>query len=90
MKTLKYIFNCIICVVFLTACSEEKIASDNSIGKSVSLNWVIGNYTLKSEYGNYFENWEKLDSTTYYGLGYFMDADNEDTLFRQRMASPNS
>ncbi|MBK8368722.1 MAG: hypothetical protein IPL10_15310 [Bacteroidetes bacterium] len=64
---------------------RRKIASDNSIGKSVSLNWVIGNYTLKSEYGNYFENWEKLDSTTYYGLGYFMDADNEDTLFRQRM-----
>ncbi len=85
LKTLKFIFNCLICVVFFAACSEEKIAFDNSIGKSASLNWIIGNYMLKSEYGNYYENWEKSDSTTYYGLGYFMDVDNEDTLFRQRM-----
>ncbi len=85
MKRLNHIFNCIICIVFFTACSEEKNALDNSIGKSASLKWVTGNYTLKSEYGNYFENWKKLDSTTYYGFGYFMDADNEDTLFRQRM-----
>lgn len=35
--------------------------------------------------GNYYENWEKQDSVTYYGLGYFLDTENEDTLFRQRM-----
>ena len=85
MKTLNYIFNCIICIIFFASCSEEKNALNNSIGKSTSLNWVTGNYTLKSEYGNYYENWKKLDSTSYYGFGYFMDADNEDTLFRQRM-----
>lgn len=85
MKTLKDILNCIISIIFFTACSEEKIALNNSIGKSSSLSWVTGNYTLQSEYGKYYENWQKLDSTTYFGLGYFMDVDNEDTLFRQRM-----
>lgn len=61
------------------------MARDSSIGKSSSLNWVTGNYTLKSEYGNYYENWKKIDSITYYGLGYYMDVENMDTLFRQRM-----
>ena len=28
---------------------------------------------------------QKSDSVTYYGFGYFMDEDNEDTLFRQSM-----
>lgn len=82
---MKNIFNCTLCVIFFTACSEEKIALDNSIGKPEALNWVTGNYKLKSDYGKYFENWEKIDSVTYLGFGYFMDADNEDTLFRQRM-----
>jgi hypothetical protein len=49
------------------------------------INWISGNYMLKSNYGNYSENWKKIDSVTYYGLGYFMDAENTDTLFRQRM-----
>jgi hypothetical protein len=49
------------------------------------INWISGNYMLKSNYGNYSENWKKTDSVTYYGLGYFMDAENTDTLFRQRM-----
>ena len=40
---------------------------------------------LSSSHGNYYENWEKIDSVTYYGLGYFMDTENQDTLFRQRM-----
>lgn len=74
-----------LCVIFFAACSEEKLALDNSIGKPVALNWVTGNYKLASKYGKYFENWEKMDSVTYLGFGYFMDADNEDTLFRQRM-----
>lgn len=52
---------------------------------SSAINWISGNYSLKSNYGNYFENWKKTDSVTYYGLGYFMDAENTDTLFRQRM-----
>lgn len=69
----------------MTACSEEKIALDNSIGKSPSLSWATGNYTLQSDYGKYYENWQKVDSATYSGFGYFMDADNEDTLFRQSM-----
>ena len=85
MKTLVYFFNCVSVLIFLSSCSQEKTALENSIGKRVSLNWVIGNYTLKSEYGNYYENWEKIDSMSYYGLGYFMDSENVDTLFRQRM-----
>lgn len=82
---MKNTFKAIISLVFLTACSEEKIALDNSIGKSPFLLWATGNYTLQSDYGKYYENWEKIDSTTYYGFGYFMDVDNEDTLFRQSM-----
>lgn len=85
METWKYIFNCFAIIIFFESCSEEKVALDNSIGKSKSLNWITGNYTFKSSHGNYYENWEKVDSITYYGLGYFMDEDNEDTLFRQRM-----
>jgi hypothetical protein len=78
-------FNCVWSIVFLTSCSEEKIAFENSIGKTPTLIWTEGHYALRGEYGNYFENWEKSDSITYYGFGYFMDVENEDTLFRQRM-----
>lgn len=82
---MKSIFNCMMFVIFLNACSDEKTACDIAIGKKPSLTWVTGNFTLKSEYGNYYENWKKLDSSSYYGFGYYMDTENEDTLFRQRM-----
>lgn len=85
MKTHKHIINCIVCLTIFTSCSEEKKASGGSIGKSKTLNWVVGNYILKSNHGNYYENWQRSDSVTYYGFGYFMDEDNEDTLFRQSM-----
>lgn len=49
------------------------------------VNWISGNYVLKSNYGNYFENWKKVDSVSYFGFGYYMDSENIDTLFRQRM-----
>lgn len=72
-------------IVFFTSCSEEKNATAQAIRENPDLNWVTGNYSMFSKYGNYYENWEKWDSNTYYGLGYYMDVENEDTLFRQRM-----
>ena len=70
---------------FITSCSEEKKQLDNIDVKTARFSWISGNYYLKGSYGNYFENWEKQDSITYYGLGYFLDTENADTLFRQRM-----
>ncbi len=71
--------------VFVISCSDEKNRPESSREKPTPFSWISGNYFLKSSYGNYFENWEKQDSITYYGLGYFLDTENEDTLFRQRM-----
>ena len=85
MKTFKYILNCFALIIFSESCSDDrKILSDAS-EKKQPLSWVVGNYMLSSSHGNYYENWEKIDSVTYYGLGYFMDTENQDTLFRQRM-----
>ena len=72
-------------MVFFSSCSEERESTDSAIEKGSALNWITGNYQLLSKHGNYYENWEKADSVTYYGLGYFMDSENADTLFRQRM-----
>jgi len=67
------------------SCSTDESNAIILNEKPLFLNWITGNYFFKSSYGNYYENWEKADSVTYYGLGYFMDSENEDTLFRQRM-----
>lgn len=85
MKTIKHILNCFAIIIIVESCSDDQNTANNFSEKTPSLYWVTGHYYLKGAYGNYFENWEKGDSVTYYGLGYFMDADNEDTLFRQRM-----
>lgn len=85
MKTFNHILNCFIPIFFVVACSDNQSVSDASPEKTKLIKWISGNYFLKGAYGNYFENWEKVDSVTYYGLGYFMDPENEDTLFRQRM-----
>ena len=67
------------------SCSDYQQLNIELGGKATSINWVTGNYILKSDYGNYYENWKKEDSNTYYGIGYFMDVENIDTLFRQQM-----
>ncbi|MBC7695485.1 MAG: hypothetical protein H7141_08585 [Burkholderiales bacterium] len=72
-------------MVFIISCADEKKVKNNVTDKPTQIEWLSGKYFLKASYGNYYENWEKQDSVTYYGLGYFMDSDNEDTLFRQRM-----
>lgn len=72
-------------IIFTESCSEEQKAIISNSEKAPPVHWITGNYYFKSSHGHYYEKWEKKDSTTYYGLGYFMDVDNEDTLFRQRM-----
>ncbi len=72
-------------LAFVTSCSDERKGQKAIEEKTAHFSWITGNYYLKGSYGNYFENWNTLDSSTYYGLGYFLDKDNEDTLFRQRM-----
>lgn len=69
----------------MTSCSVETEHIKKTVVKTQLSNWVTGNYTFQSKYGNYFENWKKLDSATYFGLGYFLDIESIDTLFRQRM-----
>lgn len=71
-----------ICVI---SCSGEKKDQKSINEKHMNFPWMTWNYFLKGCYGNYFENWRKQDSGIYYGLGYFLDSENEDTLFRQRM-----
>ncbi len=85
MKTYLYIFNCLIVFIFSASCSDENQEVKKNSNMTSLINWISGNYRLKSDYGNYFETWEKIDSVTYYGFGYFMDTENTDTLFRQRM-----
>ena len=72
-------------MIFIISCSDEKKVKNRVTDKPTQIEWLSGKYFLKAPYGNYYENWEKQDSVTYFGLGYFMDSDNEDTLFRQRM-----
>lgn len=50
-----------------------------------SIKWLTGCYNMKSKYGNYTENWVNKDSMSYIGLGYFLDNETQDTLFRQSM-----
>lgn len=85
LKTQIHIFNCIVVLFFLTACSDQSQDETKSLDKVSSFEWISGNYRLISNYGNYTEKWKKVDSLTYFGLGYFLDNDNHDTLFRQRM-----
>ena len=85
MITKHNIINCIIGLIFLSSCSSQDSDKTTLPEREPLFNWITGNYTLTSDYGYYYENWEKLDSATYKGLGYFMDADNVDTLFRQSM-----
>lgn len=85
MKTFKYILYYSILGIFVISCSDEKGGKEHIVGQPVPLKWISGNYFLKGSMGNYYENWEKQDSVTYHGLGYFLDTENEDTLFRQRM-----
>lgn len=69
----------------MISCSEIKVESEKTDTKTPPIKWIIGDYKLKSDYGNYFENWKMQDSLTYSGFGYFLDVDNQDTLFRQSM-----
>lgn len=85
VKTYFNIFNCFILIFFLISCSEIKIESEKIETKTSTIKWIVGDYKLKSDYGNYFEKWRKIDSLTYSGLGYFLDIENQDTLFRQSM-----
>lgn len=85
LKTILSILNCFIIIFFLESCSEIKVEAEKDQEKVKSISWITGNYKLKSAYGNYTENWSKLDSITYHGFGYFLDLENNDTLFRQSM-----
>ncbi|MBI3518917.1 MAG: hypothetical protein HY062_06120 [Bacteroidetes bacterium] len=85
MKTFKYIFNCLSVIIFAESCSGDQQPVISNEEKILALEWITGDYYMKSTYGHYYEKWQKKDSVTYYGLGYFMDPENEDTLFRQRM-----
>jgi hypothetical protein len=85
LKTYLYILNCFIVIIFITACSTDYKDEKKKSDKTSVIKWISGNYSLKSNHGNYFENWEVVDSATHHGFGYFMDTDNEDTLFRQSM-----
>lgn len=85
METFKNIFYYSISVIFTISCSNEQKKATLVTEKAKPIEWLASNYFLKGAYGNYYENWKKQDSVTYYGLGYFMDVENEDTLFRQKM-----
>jgi len=69
----------------LISCSNANTESEKSDVKTPPLKWITGDYSLKSDYGNYYENWTMIDSLNYSGLGYFLDIENNDTLFRQSM-----
>lgn len=85
MKTYLNILNCFIVIFFLISCSEVNVESEKTDTKILPVKWIVGEYTLKSKFGNYFERWKMQDSLTYSGFGYFLDAENQDTLFRQSM-----
>ena len=84
MKTQINIFNCLVITFFLLGCSEQGHETNKTVSKPL-LEWITGDYYFKSNYGDYFESWKKADHDTYLGLGYFLDKENRDTLFRQRM-----
>lgn len=84
MKTQINIFNCLVITFFLLGCSEQGHETNKAVSKPL-LEWITGDYYFKSNYGDYFESWKKTDHDTYIGLGYFLDKENRDTLFRQRM-----
>lgn len=69
----------------MISCSEINVESEKTDTKITPIKWIIGDYKLKSDYGNYFEKWIMQDSLTYSGFGYFLDTENQDTLFRQSM-----
>jgi len=74
-----------IACIFLAACNPSDSKTGSPTGICPGMKWVTGNYTLKSKHGDYYENWKQIDSVHFEGLGYFMDEDNMDTLFRQSM-----
>lgn len=65
-------------------CSGQEHETSKSVSKPL-FEWITGDYYFKANYGDYFESWKTTDHETYYGFGYFLDRENRDTLFRQRM-----
>ena len=85
LKTQTNILNCIVALFFLTACYDQHQETSQVLDNPSSFKWISGNYQLNSDFGNYTEKWKQEDSCTYFGFGCFLDNENHDTLFRQRM-----
>ncbi len=66
------------------SCSNNDSNDSNVISKpSVTLKWLNGLFIYKDTFGIYTENWIKIDSLNYKGLGYYFAHNNADTLFKQ-------
>ncbi len=86
MKLISFIISLIITLFILFSCSNAEINKMTNADAEKQFLWIEGNYLFKSSFGGiYFENWKKIDSLNYNGLGYYMDSTNVDTLFRQAM-----
>lgn len=85
MTAFKRIFALLIVFTVLASCNNSNDARMETNCTTKFTSWISGKYKLTTNHGNYYENWEKLDSVNYKGIGYFMNVENDDTLFRQSM-----
>ncbi len=79
----------LIFVVLLAICAGCNPPEDIAMAKDESKTlkkWFEGKYIFSDGgSGIYFENWTKLDSITYEGIGNYITNDLIDTIFRMRM-----
>ena len=75
MKTqlLKASFICSSIFLF-QACSTDKTVELSS------LKWMLGNWESKTEEGTLFENWDKVDDSTYNGHAFAISTDGDTTF----------
>lgn len=72
-------------VVFLFSCNSNNPNTAGNDSKTLS-SWIQGKFIYMDEgAGIYYEEWTKIDSSTYKGSGFYLTNDLIDTLFSMKM-----
>lgn len=72
-------------LVLLVSCNSVDQTAATNEAKTLRT-WISGKYIFMDEgAGIYYEEWAKVDSTTYNGSGFYLTNDLIDTLFAMKM-----
>ena len=82
---IRAILSYITCIVVLSCNPPEEVSQAADESKTLK-SWFEGKYLFsEGGAGIYFEDWTKIDSTTYTGIGNYVTSDLIDTLFSMNM-----